>query len=253
MGDGEAALADFVNSEARALAAEAGEAALLGGRLGVLVTGAGDAVPLGGLLAVRATGAGDEALLGGRLGVLVTGAGEVVLPGGFAGDAVLLGSLAAAEMDTSVDLPLVAGEGEWEASVVCEAEESVRPLVTVPGFAVGRSLTAGALVARRSRSSNVDLRAAELEAGDFGESGVLTLCVAKDLRRDDIADSANWLEVDGFMLEAGSELFSDDEAGSSIRMGCATDSSAVRNWVNMEVLLSSVLLFFRIMFAWLTC
>lgn len=203
MGDGEAALADFVNSDARALAAEAGEAALLGGRLGILVTGAGDAVRLGGLLAVRATGAGDEALLGGRLGVLVTGAGEAVLPEGLtpvAGDAVLLGSLAAAELDTSVDLPLGAGEGEaswWEASVVCEAEESVRPLVTedeVPGFAVvdtDRSFAAGALAARRSRSSNVDLRAAELPAGDFGESGVLTLCVAKDLRRDDMADSAN--------------------------------------------------------------
>lgn len=193
--------------------------------------------------------------------VLVMGAGEAALlpePDNsevldlimVAGDAVLLVGFSTLDLDISVVLPLVTGDGEATRDAVVFVEGSVRPLVVddeKAGFAVVKSFDAAACVARRNRSSNVDLRAFELEevggeeVGVFGESDELPFWEAKDLRKDDIADSANWLEdTEGFVLDRApcksrdergsfSELFS-DEAESRIRIGCcATDSNALRN------------------------
>jgi hypothetical protein len=201
--------------------------------------------------------------------VLVIGAGEAALLGGLlpepdnsevldlitiAGDAVLLVGFSTLDLGISVVLPLVTGDGEATRDAVVFVEGSVRPLAVDDeevGFAVvavvAKSFDAAACVARRNRSSNVDLRAFELEevggeeVGVFGESDELPLWEAKDLRKDDIADSANWVEdTEEFVLERApcksrdergpfSELFS-DEAESRIRIGCcATDSNALRN------------------------
>jgi len=253
------------NSDARVRATGAGEAALLGGRLGNFAIAIGDAARLEDLLAGLTPGAGDDVLLGGRLVVLVMGAGEAALLGGLlpepdnsevldlitvAGDAVLLVGFSTLDLDVSVVLPLVTGDGEATRDAVVFVDGSVRPLVVddeKAGFtvvAVVKSFDAAACVARRNRSSNVDLRAFELEevgGKEVGESDELPLWEAKDLRKDDIADSANWVEdTEEFVLDrapcksrdergAFSELFS-DEAESRIRIGCcATDSSALRN------------------------